>query len=162
MLSVPAEEAFSTLSNALVGQPELEGAVRDRWRIRVRGSASTQHDIVLPEALRTAADLLSRELPLQTHSAADIAALGQRFATPSGALLLLWCYASTWRKDIELAKLLGIARAVPGFEERVATVAADRVIEGPLLDALLCATLLGTGAARRIANQLFEGIVRRP
>src|SRR6478609_5024357 len=149
MLSVPAEEAFSTLSNALVGQPELEGAVRDRWRIRVRGSASTQHDVVLPEALRTAADLLSRELPLQTHSAADIAALGQRFATPSGALLLLWCYASTWRKDIELAKLLGIARAVPGFEERVAAVAADRVIEGPLLDALGCAPLLGTGTALR-------------
>ncbi|HYQ00392.1 MAG TPA: serine/threonine-protein kinase [Polyangiaceae bacterium] len=152
MLSVPAEDAFSTLSNALVGQPELEEAVRDRWRIRLRSSASTQHDIVLPEALRTAADLLSRELPLQTHNAADIAALGQRFATPGGALLLLWCYASTWRKDIELAKLLGIARSVPGFEERVATVAADRVIEGPLLDALLCAPLLGTGAALRLPN----------
>ena len=150
MLSVPAEEAFSTLAAALDGQPELEEAVRDRWRIRLRSSSATQHDHVLPEALRNAADLLSRDLPLQTHHEADVAALGERFASPSGTLLLLWCYSSTWRKDVELAKLLGIARKVPGFEERVATVAADRVIEGPLLDALLCATLVGTGAALRL------------
>jgi len=150
MLSVPAEEAFSTLASALDGQPELEEAVRDRWRIRVRSSGFPQADHALPEALRSAADALSRELPLQTHNAADVAALGERFSTPSGALLLLWCYASTWRKDVELAKLLGAARTVPGFEERVAAVAAHRVIEGPLLDALGCVPLLGTGAALRL------------
>ncbi|HYQ43912.1 MAG TPA: serine/threonine-protein kinase [Polyangiaceae bacterium] len=150
MLSVPAEEALSILANALDGEPELEAAVRDRWRIRVRSSGFPQADHALPEALRSAADLLSRELPLQTHNSADIAALGERFASPSGSLLLLWCYASTWRKDVELAKLLGVARAVPGFEERVAAVAAHRVIEGSLLDALGCVPLLGTGAALRL------------
>jgi len=152
MLSVKAEEALTTLATALVGQPELEEAVRDRWRIRLRGSAG-QHDRVLldvlPEALRAAADLLAHELPLQTHSASDVSALGERFASPNGSLLLLWCYASTWRKDAELAKLLAIARAVPGFEERVAVVAAGRVVEGPLLDALGCVPLMGTGAALR-------------
>ncbi|HYP76977.1 MAG TPA: serine/threonine-protein kinase [Polyangiaceae bacterium] len=148
MLSLLAEEAFSTLATALIGQPELEEAVRNRWRIRLRSSVSAQQ-LVLPDALRSAADLLAHDLPLQTRSATDVVALGARFASPSGALLLLWCYASTWRKDIELAKLLGIARAVPGFEERVAAVAADRVIEGPLLDALGCAPLLGTGTALR-------------
>ena len=45
MLSVQAEEALTTLATALVGQPELEEAVRDRWRIRLRGSAA-QHDRV--------------------------------------------------------------------------------------------------------------------
>ncbi|MEI9947959.1 MAG: serine/threonine-protein kinase [Pseudomonadota bacterium] len=150
MLSVPAEEAFSTLATALVGQPELEEAVRDRWRIRLRGSLAVQHDRVLPEALRSAADLLAHELPLQTQTASDVSALAERFASPSGSLLLLWCYASTWRKDVALAKLLAIARTVPGFEERVAAIAADRVIEGPLLDALGCAPLLGTGAALRL------------
>ncbi|HEY3253811.1 MAG TPA: hypothetical protein VGJ91_07680, partial [Polyangiaceae bacterium] len=150
MLSLQAEEAFSTLASSLAGQPELEEAVRDRWRIRLRGSAAAQHDRVLPDALRSAADLLAHELPLQTHTPGDVAALGERFATASGPLLLLWCYASTWRKDVELTKLLAIARAVPGFEERVAAVAADRVIEGPLLDALGCAPLLGTGAALRL------------
>jgi eukaryotic-like serine/threonine-protein kinase len=149
MLSLPAEEAFSTLTSALVGQPELEEAVRARWRIRLRGSAAAQHDHVLPEALRAAADLLASELPAQTHGASNVNALGERFASASGPLLLLWCYASTWRKDAELAGLLAIARRVPDFEERVAAVAADRVIEGPLLDALGCAPLLGTGAALR-------------
>src|SRR6478735_7807522 len=149
MLSLLAEEAFSTLATALDGQAELEEAVRDRWRIRLRSSATAQNELALPEALRSAADLLAHDLPLQTHTASDVAALGARFASPAGSLLLLWCYASTWRKDVELAKLLGIARAVPGFEERVAAVAADRVIEGPLLDALGCAPLLGTGTALR-------------
>src|SRR6188768_2136781 len=150
MLSVAAEEAFSALATALIGQPELEETVRDRWRIRTRSKAFTQHDRELPEALRRAADLLAQDLPQQTHSASDVAALGERFASASGPLLLLWCYASTWRKDIELAKLLASARAVPGFEERVAAVAAQRVIEGPLLDALECVPLLGTGAALRL------------
>jgi len=150
MLSPPAEEAFSTLATSLAGQPELEEAVRDRWRIRLRVSAASQHDRVLPEALRAAADLLASELPSLTHTAPGLSALAERFASPSGSLLLLWCYASTWRKDIELAPLLAKARAVPGYEERVAAVAADRVIEGPLLDALGCAPLLGTGAALRL------------
>src|SRR6187402_837231 len=150
MLSLPAEEAFSTLASSLAGQPELEEAVRARWRIRLRASVAAQQDLVLPEALRNAADLLAVELPLQTHSAADVNALGERFASASGPLLLLWCYASTWRKDCQLATLLAIARQVPGFEERVAAVAADRVIEGPLLDALGCVPLLGTGAALRL------------
>jgi len=149
MLSVQAEEAFAVLATSLVGQSEFEEAVRDRWRIRLRSSAASQHDLMLPEALRAAADLLQSELPLQTHTANDVNALGERFATPSGALLLLWCYSSTWRKDTELAPLLALARAVPGFEERVAAIAADRVIEGPLLDALGCAPLLGTGSDLR-------------
>ena len=148
MLSAPAEEAFSTLAASLAGAPELEEAVRDRWRTRLRGSAGG-HEAVLPDALRAAADLLAAELPTQTHSAEDVASLGKHFATPLGPLLLLWCYASTWRKDAQLAALLAIAAKQPGYEERVAAVAADRVIEGPLLDALGCAPLLGSGAALR-------------
>ncbi len=89
-------------------------------------------------------------MPLQTQTASNLRALGERFASPSGSLLLLWCYASTWRKDVALAELLALAHALPGFEQRVAAVAADRVIEGPLLDALGCAPLLGTGAALRL------------
>ena len=85
MLSLQAEEAFSTLAAALAGQPELEEAVRDRWRIRLRGPAAGQHDRLLPEALRTAADLLAHDLPLQTHAASDLNALGERFSSASGS-----------------------------------------------------------------------------
>jgi eukaryotic-like serine/threonine-protein kinase len=145
MLSAQAEDALATLASALVGRPELEEAVRDRWRTRVRGSATTQLDAALPEPERAAADLLAQELPAQSRTSEGVAALGQRFATDSGGLLLLWCYASTWRRDTELSPLLVLAAARPGFEERVKTIAADRVVEGPLRDALACVPLLGTG-----------------
>src|SRR3954465_8297066 len=115
MLSAQAEEAFSTLETSLAGDPELEEAVRDHWRMRVRGSAATAHDAKLPDALRAAADRLAAELPAQTHEPADARALGARFATPQGALLLLWCYASTWRKDASLGPLLAIAASQPGY-----------------------------------------------
>jgi len=150
MLSAPAEEAFSILATSLAGRPELEEAVRDRWRTRVRGGRSSGPELDTPEELRKAADLLAHELPLQTHDVAAVSALGQRFASESGPLLLLWCYSTTWRRDTELAALLGIAARQPGYEERVTAIARDRVIEGPLLDALACAPLLGTGNALRL------------
>ncbi|MEO8901318.1 MAG: hypothetical protein ABI488_06415, partial [Polyangiaceae bacterium] len=146
MLSPQSEEAFSTLATSLVGQPEFEEAVRDRWRTRIRGSAGAPAEVALPDEVRSAADLLAHELPLQTHSVADLAELGQRFATPTGGLLLLWCYATTWRRDTQLAALLASAARIPGFEERVRAIAHDRVVEGPLVDALACTPLLGTGA----------------
>ena len=147
MLSAQADEAFSTLALSLAGRPELEAAVRDRWRTRVRGAASRQAQLEPSEELRRAADLLAQELPLQTHGADEIALLGKRFATETGPLLLLWCYSTTWRRDTELAKLLAIAAKLPGYEERVTAIARDRVIEGPLVDALACAPLLGSGKA---------------
>ena len=150
MLSAQAEEAFSTLVTSLAGAPELEEAVRDRWRTRIRGSAGAQQEAALPDELRAAADVLATELPLQTHTTEDVKVLGERFATSTGPLLLLWCYASTWRKDTALAGLLAIAAKQAGFEERVTMVAHDRVVEGPLLDALGCAPLLGTGAELRL------------
>jgi serine/threonine-protein kinase len=147
MLSAQAEEAFSTLTNSLAGRPEFEEAVRDRWRTRVRGIREPHDELELPEAVRAAADLLAHELPAQTHDEGGVAALGKRFAEESGGLLLLWCYSSVWRRDIALAKLLESAAKVPDFGDRVAAVARDRVIEGPLVDALACVPLLGSGAA---------------
>ncbi|HEX3851820.1 MAG TPA: hypothetical protein VHW01_12685, partial [Polyangiaceae bacterium] len=145
MLSEQAEEAFSTLATSLVGQPELEEAVRDRWRTRIRGSASSHLDVALPEALRIATDLLAQELPAQTFSTDSVVALGKHFAMPTGPLLLLWCYATTWRRDTDLAPLLALAAKQPGFEDRVKVVAGERVVEGPLRDALACVPLLGSG-----------------
>ena len=48
---------------------------------------------------------------------------------------------------MRLAPLLARAAPRPELRERVAAVARDRVVEGPLLDALACAPLLGDGAA---------------
>lgn len=58
---------------------------------------------------------------------------------------MAWCVASTWRRDVVIGKLLALAAAHPPFRQRVALAARGRVIEGPLLDALACAPLLGDG-----------------
>src|SRR6202000_162619 len=98
-----------------------------------------------PEEVRAAADLLALELPTATHDEASVAALGKRFAGETGPLLLLWCYSTTWRRDSALSKLLALAAKQPGYEDRVRAVARERVIEGPLVDALGCVPLLGSG-----------------
>jgi hypothetical protein len=68
------------------------------------------------------------------------------FAEPTGEVLLAWCAALTWHKDVALAGLLPAA-ARSGFASEAAKVVRDRVVEGPLADALACAPLLGTGSA---------------
>src|SRR4029078_7776460 len=85
-----------------------------------------------------------------TQNFDDLAELGKRFTTDTGPLLLLWCYSTTWRRDVELARLLAIAAKQTDYEERVAIVASARVVEGPLLDALGCAPLLGSGETLRL------------
>ena len=60
-------------------------------------------------------------------------------------VLFSWCAASVWRRDVQMARLLAAAAVQPAFGDRAAAVARDRVVEGPLLDALACTPLLGEG-----------------
>src|SRR6185369_17058104 len=76
---------------------------------------------------------------------ADLSALAKAFAEPAAPVLLLWCYANTWRRDLELAPILVVASARAELRERVSAVASGRVLEGPLRDALACAPLIGDG-----------------
>jgi eukaryotic-like serine/threonine-protein kinase len=145
MLSAQVEGALSTLTAALATRPELESEVRVRWRTGGRDGATEHLDANLPEDLRAAADRLGGALPALTVGAGDVAALGKLFAEPAGETLFSWCAASTWRRDAQLAELLTVAAMQPAFRGRVAAVARDRVVEGPLLDALACAPLLGDG-----------------
>ncbi len=64
---------------------------------------------------------------------------------PDGEALLSWCAANVRQHDIPLAERLAIAAAQPALRERAVALARDRVVEGPLLDALACAPLLGDG-----------------
>ncbi|MGH7281393.1 MAG: serine/threonine-protein kinase, partial [Polyangiaceae bacterium] len=67
------------------------------------------------------------------------------FAEDVGEILFAWCEASTWRRDAKIAEYLQAATKQDRFKDRVAAVARARVVEGPLLDALACAPLLGNG-----------------
>jgi hypothetical protein len=142
MLPAPAQEAFSALSTALVSHPELGDAVRARWHAKAQPT-----DPALPGDLRASADLLGSVLPKLTQGEGELAALAKLFAQPGGEVLLSWCVASTWRRDVRLAKLLAAAAAQDPLHDRVVAAARDRVVEGPLLDALACAPLLGDGLA---------------
>jgi serine/threonine-protein kinase len=143
MLPPQAQSSLSTLSEFLSSHPELEDAVRARWRPGGRDVGAI--DNRLPDDVRAAADLLGGALPTLTHSEDDDVPLGSVVSGPGGEVLLLWCSASTWRRDAQMAPLLRVAAGEPAFRERVASIVRDRVVEGPMLDALACAPLLGDG-----------------
>ena len=128
--------AFSTLTAALEANPGLADPLRVRFRSVGRAAAD------LPKELRDAADLLTTALPGLTHD--DAASLGALFGEPAGDVLFAWCAASTARRSASLAPLLAVARSLR-LPAAIRTVAHDRVVEGPLLDALACAPLLGDG-----------------
>src|SRR5205085_189139 len=62
MLSAQAHDALATLATSLTERPDLEEAVRGRWRARLRHAVKAQADQELPAEVRKAADLLGGEL----------------------------------------------------------------------------------------------------
>ena len=124
-----------------------------RARRRRRGAVSSRGT---PRSERTsrrafayrfalAVDRLADELPPLTLVEGDVALARKLFAGPLGDPLLTWCAATTWRRDTKLAELLTAAATDARHSPRVRTIARDRVVEGPLVDALACAPLLGDG-----------------
>ncbi|MDB4996025.1 MAG: hypothetical protein JWM74_3457, partial [Myxococcaceae bacterium] len=145
MLPPPIEDAASSLVAPLSTSSEDGDAVRIRWRAGERDAKAKRLESDLPKEIRAAADLLEQMLPELTQSDAGVAALGALFAEPRGEVVLSWCASSTWRRDVQMAPLLELAALQPAFRDRVTVVARHRVVEGPLLDALACAPLLGDG-----------------
>jgi eukaryotic-like serine/threonine-protein kinase len=144
MFSPQAEEALALLLQALSQTPELEEPVHERWRSRV-GEASS-----LSPELAAAADTVSSALLAMAKPGEAVTSLGKAFGEPTAPVLLLWCYASTWRRDVLLSPILLLAAKQPELRERIAAIAAGRVLEGPLLDALAAAPLIGDGDALRL------------
>lgn len=145
MLPAQAQDALSTLAAALTAHPDLATSLDARWRAGGHGTTAAG-GAELPDDVVLAADALVSVLPALTQKEAESAALGARFAEATGEALFAWCAASTWRRDTSLARLLASAASQPAFRDRVAAVARERVVEGPLVDALACAPLLGDGA----------------
>src|SRR5687767_10796284 len=110
MLPAHVLEAFSTLSAALVAPSDAPDAadvregLMDVWR---SGQSATASETQLAPELRAAARALDEALPALTTSS-EGAALGALFDQPEGAVLLVWCWASTWRRDARLAPVLAI------------------------------------------------------
>jgi serine/threonine-protein kinase len=137
MLSDQVKAALSALV-AIESDSELAERVADRWRHGARSEVE-----LTPEA-RAAAERLELDLPPLTTSDEGTAALVAATAEPAGGVILAFCEASTARRDLRLAPFL--ERAAAKHPERVRAIARQRVIEGPLQDALSCAPLFGGGA----------------
>ncbi len=143
MLPEQVEQAFHTLTVAIEAHPELEEAVAARWQTGGRRPQRDDGDKAeLPKEVQEAADRLATLLPASTREQGG--PLSRVFSGPHGRTLSLWCGASAWRREIQLAPLLGAALATPAAAH-VPAIAAARVLEGPLADALRCAPLMGSG-----------------
>jgi tRNA A-37 threonylcarbamoyl transferase component Bud32 len=142
MLPAQVEEALSMLTSALASSPQLNAGLHARWR----GETT---DEPLPDAVRVASDMLDKSMPSLTKTQQGIADLGNLFANPdmaaAGDVVLTWCAANAARRDVRMAKILGVAVGKASSREFAVAAARDRIVEGPLVDALGCVPLLGTG-----------------
>ncbi len=135
------EAALVLIAGALRDRPALETLLRARWHA---GDHTTDE---LPTALVDAAALCSAAIPALSQTEEGFDALSVMVAGPVGAALLSWYSASAWRRDVWVAPLLSIAATHASVAHLVHTVATERVVSGPLHDALLCTPFVGNGDA---------------
>ena len=147
MLSPQVLEALSLLAAAFAEGPEQEAAARARWRSPTHAPSHEGGDHGLSDELAVEADALSDAFPSLTREPEGAQAIGALLDGPVAPVVLAWCAASTWRRDVRLAGVLARGAKRGSHAAAIARIARDRVVEGPLLDALGCAPLLGDGAA---------------
>jgi hypothetical protein len=141
MLPAPVRDALALLASPPDSFLTLLPALGERWRRGPLGDAG------LSIEQRAAADILDRALPTLTRSPSSASELAQLLGTPAGEVVFAWAAASASHRDARLVRILAAAVAEPSIGERGVAAARDRVVEGPLVDALACAPLLGDGAA---------------
>jgi len=140
MVSEQAHAALRALAQSSVAQPDLLDALSAFWHPGGNGTVGGAAPS-LPGDVRHLAVALGEVLPALVREA-DLHGL---LDEPAADLLLCWCSASASRRDVAMARLLATAATRPGLRERVALIARDRVVQGPVLDALACAPLFGDG-----------------
>ncbi len=142
-------EALGTLTDALASSPSLSPALHARWRHGLKAGKAA----LAPE-LAAAADFLDRALP-----EANAKELTKELAEPTGEMIFVWAAAHAGRSDTKLAHVLAAASQHEEHRVRARIIARNRIVQGPLVDALACAPLLGTGDALR-QPESFEALAR--
>ena len=140
MIPTKVEETLTTLALALAEDDTLRDALPAIWE---GGSAGS---FVVPSELREAAEALDRTLPALTRSGQALERLGPLLGDQRSDIFLAWLGAAAARPDVRLAPLLGLAKKSAAHQRRADQILRRRVVEGPLVDALCCATFLGPGS----------------
>ena len=140
MIPPKVEESLQTLTQSLRGQKISAERLIEHWSTRARDASA-----VLDAEHRVAADHLESNLPGLTRSKNGSARLCELFNTQLGETLLAWCASSVERADVKIAPLLTAALNSATWSKQAEAIARQRIVQGPLEDALSCAPLLGTG-----------------
>ncbi len=140
---VQVRDPLSALGALLRAEDDLGEALDAHWRSRTGARE-------LPPGAREHVEVLDAFLP--ATSADDAAALGELLDPDAVRALVAFCHASAWRRDLALAPLLRAAASAASAvddetRESVVSAVRERVVEGPLVDALSSAPLLGNGIA---------------
>ncbi|MGE0789541.1 MAG: protein kinase [Sandaracinaceae bacterium] len=129
-------EALEVLRSAIADGPEIARPLLAAWR--------SNRLAELPGDVGAAAATVDRELPAWTQTASDEDVAGT-FSRRSGEAVFIWLAANPDRDDARLAGLLAAATKHPEYRQQATILIKNRVVQGPLKDALRCAPLLGTG-----------------
>lgn len=132
MIPSNVEEALATLVAAARALPSVHEDMVGVWE----GDRAVHG--ALPEALLQATLELDKALPDLARAPSTKAGLAPLFAEGRGEIVLAWCAAAVTRADVRLSPLLGQAAAVRSSRERAVEIARDRIVRGPLEDALAC------------------------
>lgn len=144
MIPPKVDDALRLLSQQVSQTNDPERILRSKLRRHFSDTGRT-HQSELPANLITAAQVLEMSLPGLTRSLNGATSLSELFGDLRGQVLFLWCESSIDRNDVKISGLLEAALRSNAFGEDPMDVARARLIQGPLLDALSCAPLLGTG-----------------
>lgn len=136
MHSEPLSQALSTLANAIAASPQTARPLHAGWRKRKLGD--------LPDEVAEAAKVADEHLPEWTREAADDE-IAKAFRQSWGEIVFIWLAANPDRDDAKLAGLLFAASELDAYKDQARLIARNRIVQGPLEDALRCAPLLGTG-----------------
>ncbi len=140
MIPPKVDQSLQTLASALGDGRVSPAGLRQFWL-----NLNSFEEAPLSLDSRAAAETLEQNLPGLTRSQNGLKSLAEIFVDPRGEVLFLWCQANLERTDVCMARLLASAIKTDAFATAALEVARNRLVQGPLEDALACAPLLGTG-----------------
>jgi len=141
MIPSKVEDALAQLVRAVSSNPNLVDGIVRVWE---HGPSAALGD---SPAIRDAALVVDRGLPAISRTSNAEERLAPFLSGVEAEILLSWCAASVHRADVRAFPILQALGKVENFAERVLEIARDRVVQGPLEDALSCVGVVGRGSS---------------
>lgn len=149
MIPPKVDESLTVLSDALSSgaQPALKEQLKIAWS--TWGNPAPDPELSQPQ--RDAVLQLRASLPGLSRSKNGELSLSELFDKPQGEVVFLWCTSVVDHAEARLAGLLLAAQQNVSLKQQATQTAQQRLVQGPLVDALSCAPLLGE--AKLLASQ---------